>query len=495
MKQSLGEIVALAAQADGPTLTRADGMPKIGGVDPLGLRQLNFDLMDAVLPGLNNVSRRIRPYVVVAWAARQARRLAEDSGAAMASGPQLKDFVDRIEVIYAWSQFLRKSDAPLPGSQVLRQFVNAERYVFGGADWEGFRENRKASTAFTAAITYGPSIKALKWAGPVPGGQTAWAPGDLFDEALDAFEATLGDELNHPAFSSLGLVEVERTDVERWGALWDLNIVTDTERAAFSDSLVGPLADGRRRDTLTLVRDVLDGMDEPDIDELRAAMVVVSGNADPTRVAWRRLQVRQAFRFALESWFYWCLAELDPNPKSTAALVDAFRQGALGWAASERLGAWLEPSEDTCPIELMAEISSAIADDWDAVPEAICRTLAFCLTEEDSDGGRGGRTDRLPLQRARAEAVAWANTAPAEFLTHMMETWLFAQHAYWSSSRGLADARANGKVILRLRVTLDEGGWRLTRLGGIGGPPYPTQDRLETAWLLAKECGFIPPGQ
>ncbi len=495
MKQTLEEIVALAAQADGPTLTRPDGMPKIGGVDPLGLRQENFDLMDAVLPGLNNVSRRIRPYVVVAWAARQARRLAEETGAAMASGPELKDFVDRIEVIYAWSQFLRKSDAPLPGGQVLRRFVNAERYVFGGTDWEQFRDNRKASTAFTAAITYGPSIKALKWAGPVVGGHSAWAPGDLFDEALDALESTLGDELAHPAFSALGSVEVARAEVERWGELWDLDLLTDPERAAFYDSLVGPLADERRRSTLTLVRDVLDGMDEPDVDGLRAAMAEASGYADPTRVAWRRLQVRQAFRFALESWFHWCLAELDPDPRSTAQLVDAFRDGAVGWAASAQPGAWLEPSEDSCPIGLMTEISRAQAEDWGALPEAICRTLAFCLTEEDPDGGRGERTDRLPLQRARAEAAAWAKTTPAEFLAHMMETWLFAQHAYWSSSRGLADARANGKVILRLRVSLDEGGWRLTRLGGIGGPPYPTPDRLETAWRLAEECGFIPSMQ
>jgi hypothetical protein len=32
-----------------------------GGVDPLGLRQLNLDLMDWALPGINNVTVLIRP--------------------------------------------------------------------------------------------------------------------------------------------------------------------------------------------------------------------------------------------------------------------------------------------------------------------------------------------------------------------------------------------------------------------------------------------------
>jgi hypothetical protein len=54
-------------------------VPKFGGVDPLGLRQINFDLMDQVLPGLNNVARHIRPFVVAsAW--RRANQLAQSGG-------------------------------------------------------------------------------------------------------------------------------------------------------------------------------------------------------------------------------------------------------------------------------------------------------------------------------------------------------------------------------------------------------------------------------
>src|SRR5205807_2643211 len=46
---SLAELTARAAAAAEPGFTQAT-VPKLGGVDPLGLRQINFDLMDLVFP-------------------------------------------------------------------------------------------------------------------------------------------------------------------------------------------------------------------------------------------------------------------------------------------------------------------------------------------------------------------------------------------------------------------------------------------------------------
>ena len=487
MKLTLNDLIAQATAADRPAIPTAEDMPGLGGVDPLGLRQINFDLMDAALPGLNNVGRRIRPFVVVAWAARQAIRLTEASATTVTSDLLIRDFVDRIEVLFAWSQFLMDRDAQLPGRRVLKPFVEADRYVFHGKKWDDFKRNRQGSTAFTAAITYGPSIKALKWAGPVVGARYAWATSGLFEDALDAFEAIFADQLDHPAFSVLGKVSVDRDDVEHWGKLWDMNDITEEEQAAFADTLCGELADAQRSQTLSLLQSVSDDNEEPEFADLRAAMAEVDADATSTRHLWRRLQVRQAFRYALEAWFYWCLAQLDPYPKSTPQLVQLFREKAGGWAANDRPGAWLKAPKQDCPVAFMGEIDDAMTT-LTTLPKAICRTLAFCLNEVEADSRPRERLDRLPLWRARSEAAAWRTSSPAEFISHMMETWLFAQHAYWSSSRSLADARAGGKVILRLRVTLDEGGWRLTRLGAIGSQPYPTPDRLETAWRLAREC-------
>ena len=111
---SLAEMTATAAAVDEPGFTPAS-VPRLGGVDPLGLRQINFDLMDQVFPGLNNVARHIRPFVLVAWAWRRANQLAKSQGTKNILLDHLQDFVDRIEVIYVWSQFLRTPDADLPG--------------------------------------------------------------------------------------------------------------------------------------------------------------------------------------------------------------------------------------------------------------------------------------------------------------------------------------------------------------------------------------------
>src|SRR5580704_12985608 len=102
---SLADLTAAAAKAEEPGFTPESPI-RLGGVDPLGLRQINFDLMDQVFPGLNNVARHIRPFVLVAWAWRRANQLAKTQGTRTIPIDQLRDFVDRIEVIYVWSQFL-----------------------------------------------------------------------------------------------------------------------------------------------------------------------------------------------------------------------------------------------------------------------------------------------------------------------------------------------------------------------------------------------------
>jgi transcriptional regulator with XRE-family HTH domain len=57
--------------------------------------------------------------------------------------------------------------------------------------------------------------------------------------------------------------------------------------------------------------------------------------------------------------------------------------------------------------------------------------------------------------------------------------------------RGLADARAQGKTLLRLRVVLDEGGWALAPGVAAGSSPDPTPDRLQRMVTLAVECGLL----
>jgi hypothetical protein len=113
------------------------------------------------------------------------------------------------------------------------------------------------------------------------------------------------------------------------------------------------------------------------------------------------------------------------------------------------------------------------------------------LTEVPQEESHTEQHERLPLSRARKETAARASAPVEEFVRHMLEAWVLAQHAYWSVGRGLADARARGKMLLRLRIILDEGGWTLTPGAPIGTPPQPAPDRLQTAITLARECGLF----
>jgi hypothetical protein len=155
---------------------------------------------------------------------------------------------------------------------------------------------------------------------------------------------------------------------------------------------------------------------------------------------------------------------------------------------------WLRAlaSDQQGPTALLERLQRDLDErNYAAVPHSITLGLAFCLTEPGARDSFPQQVERLPLSRARAEAEARASVPVKEFMRHVIEAWVLAQHAYWSVGRGLADARAGGNKLLRLRVILDEGGWALTPGAVAGKPPRPTPDRLHTAITLAEQCGIF----
>jgi hypothetical protein len=495
---SLADLTTAAAAAAEPAFVVAT-TPKLGGVDPLGLRQINFDLMDQIFPALNNVARHIRPFVVVTWAWHRAHQLAKASGGHEVLVDGLRDFVDRIEVIYAWSQFLRNSDADLPGRQVLAPLVRSDRWLFGGNDWHKRREGRRYSTAFTAPITYGPALKTLGWLAPHREHADVLIPTDASRPALDAFEARIVDRLDHPAFCQFGAVEVTAKDAKDWSEDWALDHITEAEKRVMAEMLLGTGAPLSRRKGGALMIAAAEHAATADVGTVRMTMAGAPSNFVPRTdlhdafEAWRRIQVRQLFRLSLEALFYWTVLQIEDGPLPTEALVGAF----LGQASRpERRTAreWLDASgiAGNGPTALMGRIGQALNDQS---PTKLASTTAdgvsFCIAEAPEHGQLFERADRLPLFRARREAQAWGMATTRSFVRHIIESWVLAQHVYWSVGRGLADARARGKTILRLKVVLEEGGWTLAPGASRGSAPVPTPDRLGTALTLATECGML----
>ena len=490
---SVAELASAAAQAEEPGFV-TPAKTNFGGVDPLGLRQINFDLMDEVLRGLNNVARHVRPFVVVTWAWRRALQLAKGTDA---RSTELQDFVDRIEVLYVLSQIVLDKTADLPGSQYLARWLDEPELTFGGPKWKKRRTERAGSTALSAPVNYGPGLKMLGWLGPHPNRPGILLPAPEVSPALESLEVALRPVLKRAAFSTLGSVTVKRKELKRWGELWALNAVTRAEADVMSKLLIGANAPLSRRLGMDLMFAASSHTKKTDPAVLRAAMAGPPAKFAPrrgelleTREKWRRLQMRQLFRLSLESLFYWMMLNLEGPPRSIETLVGAFLK-LLPPRGNLKAGNWMhrQAPADLGPTELMERIREAcLAANQRDLARDITLGLALCLKEAEASDPRPQQPERLPLARAQKEVAARAQDSIPEMMRHVMESWVLAQHAYWAVHRGLADARAGGRTLLRLRIILDEGGWTLTPGAPLREAPRPTPDRLETAITLAKEC-------
>jgi len=495
----LTDLIAAAAEADDARPTDR-GTIKLGGIDPLGLRQINFELMDLVLPGLNNVTRHIRPYVVMAWAWRRAHRLVAARKGASADAADLRDFVDRIETIFVWSQFLKDGDADLPGGQALRDLLLGKAYDFGGKEWDDRRALRAYSTGLIAALNYGPSLRSMGWLLPLAGRDDLFAPPIELDPLLDDFEARLGPALRHKAFNQFGPVRVKRSDAKAWAGLWTHDEPEEIESAYMFERLGGAAAPPARQRGVALLQAAYTdlGEEEPEDGALRRRMadLAAAWNNPSLRPAtadiWRRVQIRQLFRLALEGYFHWIVGKLIQQGSMTSeALALTFlaelpkrRQG------SSTAGVWLKGRRTRLnPVDLLEQLAAALAGAG-SLTAAIIDALAAALAEAPDEPEPFESVDRLPLAKAKRDTDAWANFSRAEFLVRIIERWIMAQHAYWAVGRGLAEARSRSETRrLRLKIVMDEGGWTLTP--GVtkqGAPPEATPDRLRTAYFLLWEC-------
>jgi len=498
---ALSELLLAASQTTEPSFPPAQKI-KLGGIDPLGLRQINFDLMDMVLPGVNNVARHIRPFTIATWAWRRAATVATKLGMQDIPVAVLQDFVARIEVVFVWSQFARDRNADLPGRDVFAALLQAPSYTFTGAEWDVRRKVRSTSTAISSPINYGPSLKTLGWLAPLNTQPGVMRPNPLAHGALDALEGQISDRLNHPAFSQFGAVTVTAEEALAWSEAWRLDQVTIPEQEFMKGALCGPHSSQLRRSGVELVKTVLTKLPDAPTATIRKGMSGKASNQplgneiEPTVALWKQVQTRQLFRLSLEAMFYWLRKVLTDGPKSTENLVQRFLDGAQKDADLASAQEWLSSrgKADT-PVELAEALAVHLADPIGAGLEgAIADGIAYAVRENIKGVDLTERDDRLPLDRAQREVDLWGTRSPSELVRHILESWILAQHVYWSVGRGLADARARGKSILRLKVVLEDDGWTLTPGASLGSPPALAGDRLETILSLVDECKLMFSG-
>ncbi|UWU25631.1 hypothetical protein N2601_29700 (plasmid) [Rhizobium sp. CB3060] len=535
MNQQLQAVDLEFATAPGARLVTKLAL-KDGGVDPLGLRQINLDLMDRAIPGINNTTVFIRPYAFMAWAWWKTNELLSKGGKQDIDAAAAKNFVMRLEVIYAWSHMLN-GGRDLPGMAVLRSCLPLEGgrpFTFKGADWETVKKKRQASTSIMDAIQYGPSIKALGFLE-----QTSvtgvFRPTEQAMPAVRAIDAIV-------AGSTMRLMVDPKVETFRPEEVKQLNAdlppsePTGEERDVFRKLFEPGRETGRkdftrRHETLALVLEAIDaspsGLTVPELRGVLASGVLPSGrrllragsNETGLQTTWllmSSLQVRQLQRLALESMLVWIEVMIKTNggSASTDALVAmalsqavVFDSDLAGPTVGDVLAAMSQRSGDhgwpvaaakgqTDFVALSDRLSLAQRGgpgSYEAIPGLCLTALAYvqamytALKLQGADDGRlgelGGRSDRFPTSLQHRRLLSLQDATVDTLWRELIETWVIGQHVRWSVAR-------NGDGTQRLRLALGDSGW-LRVHKRLSGPFGPTPDRLLSALSLAAQSGMV----
>ncbi|MDR7155692.1 hypothetical protein J2W40_002528 [Sphingobium xenophagum] len=490
--RTLSDLDTAVERLDGPQIVPPLPL-SVGGVDPLGLRQLNFTMMDRCIPGLNNAAWRLRPYVVMAWAWWKMGRLAGQAGLHALAPLKARLFVDRIEILFQAGHLAAGNYDSLQGSEAIAARVLEKKgYDFSGEDWTDWHMRRRGQGSLLAPVSYGPSAKEglglgfLRAAGPL------FVPVSEIMPAVRALDERLAPALRDPAFAALECGWVSLGKIKRWRSLWDMDDLSPQEievgRAAL---LRGGSASGRV-DMIALVRKILQEADDPLlVDEIRtlAARSDQSWSTLPIARLWRALQARQLMRISLEGLLNWVLTQASDGPVSLQEMVGELH-AALNVRRGATLDQWLAKDirssarikATLSPVSLLDDIDGADQSDHpDLCAAGLRAAVAICREMGEEPDLFGGQPDRLPLERLSKRLKGAGQISMRDACELMISELLIGQHVYWAIGRSGDDTQ-------RLRIVLDEGGW--IALQG-AGHANPTADRLDTLLRLAADCGLF----
>lgn len=495
---------------------------KSGGLDPLGLGQINFLLMDEVLPGINNVTTLVRPYSLMTWAWWKAVELAKQAGGKV-EVERLRAYVERVDLIFVMSQLMRDAAAELPGKIYLGKWLDHDSFDFDEAEWRSRFEVRRTSTSLMAPVQYGPSIRSqsgLGWLVPEPESGVL-VPVEQVMPAIEALDRLLNGRLPH-ALRSLDGARITHAEVEALGEVWPANAATDAEKEIFRARFCGDGSElssprlKKRRATVELMVAALRSFEEPATTDLvRKRMfdgpnlwkigAVLSAEARRAQQIWVVLQLRQLQRLATEALFAFVeqtlrekdrpvtsaalaegasvLAAADLGGSSDNTLADAFASSVSGEDVGEELFILIEAIT-------VAQRAKEREEGYERLPGLTLRAFGLvyrAVVNLQLDGLPkeffGGDADRLPMREFARRIAARLDDRVGVFWREVIEVWVLGQHVRWAVAR-------NGDETQRLRVVLDEGGW----------VPMPrpnvsrfatTQDRLHSALCLAELSGMI----
>ena len=278
-----------------------------GGVDFLGLRQSNIDLMIEAIPGINNVTRSVRPFSLMAWITWKYRDLA--AGIPRAAHEKIfPGFRERVETLFTWSHWIN-GRRDLPGMRGFRPPIGADgKAPLDFASWRRQPNN----TSYFAAVQYGPACKEVTGLGLLrsAGPRMPLQPTSLGENLAKALDKRLRRRgIYDRFFGTLDEVRASEREASDLYASWSISSPSAEERelfkAAVSPSEPDPVA-RRRFEIIARVQALAADHGPISIGTLRKLLASRPGSpvADPVQARWLALQLRQAQRLGFEVLFH-----------------------------------------------------------------------------------------------------------------------------------------------------------------------------------------------
>lgn len=494
------------------------------GVDYLGLRQVNLELTAACFPGINNVTRFVRPFSVLAWIHWKFSQQAEAAGRAKVSDRELRVFQEKVELLFTWGHQLNPSvDVRIPGRNSVAPPAGADGSVeLSFAAWKRVARN----TSLQAPVQYGPAMKVgsgLGFLNSLGGGLNAYTQaGEALAFALDQ---RLSETDAYDLLCRLDQTKGRSVDasslLKGWHAARPSNDEARIFRAAFyQPDAVGTSGSlGRRSTMVAAILQALGsarGLTEGDIRRTLVWQRLPEGQHlpfDPPCLAavrrWRILQIRQMQRVALESLLQWfehqmeegvqrlevihqrlaaALAEDEPSSGGMITCAEALDFFARDFSSEEDYRAKCAHGHDG---DLLKNGQALFdSDELDPVPKQVAWLLVgltqwvhWIAADADQrlDLQRGG-VDRLSLWHLR-ESFTHATDRPlVEWMQDVLERWIVGQHLR------VATLRSDGQA-QRLRFGFGEDG--LEFYAHRPSEPVLTEDHLAAALSLMENCDIV----
>jgi hypothetical protein len=494
------------------------------GVDFLGLRQANLDMMADLIPGTNNVTPYIRPFSLLSWIFWKFHELCERKGKIAPNTNDIRAFRERIEVLFTWGA--RLADAPsVPGKQAEPPESDDGRVQLTFDAWGRVQ----SSTSLIAALWYGPASKTVTGLGfldPIrPEFFRTVGQGVELAKSLDGAMRRKPD-LYARLLDTLGPVKATEDEASELWKLWGVASVTNGERNAFRKALssgdaVGDYVStfGKRSSTIALARYHLSTAARPlSADEVRRGMYYAAVDDDAyavpdalatARKKWIILQVRQLQRLAFETLLSWCeyktLKGIHDADAMAANAEAAFVAEDFDLPASKNFSALLasldsqvsdvdqfvalgRDRERFCPLSMIATINEQFKNIDDHLAATciyavmLCACFAGCFGSEDRRIVGIGGPHRISLFDLRKRLLALGSVSFRQAIQFVLEALVISQHL------ATAVNRFDGQN-QRLRLSIEETG--LESLVGKPWEPTVTEDRLPTILRLASDSGLL----